>query len=109
MGVWQGIYDPNDRIEILSGSKARVTALLGQPIEAWYRIAPAMTEMGQVMADAERALARFEMVDVEYTRDKKAGTLTFVSQTRGRRVLEWDRTDLMDDPAWSLRTYLYQK
>lgn len=107
-GIWLGIYDKNDRIEILSADKARVKALFGKPIDAWVNRNPAASGFGQEIRDAENALATFEMVDVTYRYDKENDALVFKSETRGSRTLEYIGGDMMDDKR-TLRSYLLQK
>jgi hypothetical protein len=108
-GTWLGISDKNDRIEILSGDKARVTALFGQPIDAWVNRNPAASGFGQEIRDAENALATFEMVDVTYTYDKENEALVFESEARGSRTLWYIGGDMMDDKRSTTRSYLLQK
>ncbi len=108
-GVWLNIYDKNDRIEILSPSRAKVTALLGQGIDAWTKTTPAQSDFGQQIQDAEKALARYEQIEVSYVVDAKNDLVTFTSDVRGSRTLGWNGSDMMDDKNWSMRAYLRQK
>lgn len=107
-GVWLGIYDKNDRIEILSGDEARVMALFGKPIDVWVNKNKATSEFWQQMQDAENALATYEMIDVTYKYDKKNETLIFKSETRGSRTLWYIGGDMMDEKG-TMRSYLLQK
>lgn len=107
-GIWLGIYDKNDRIEILSADKARVMALFGKPIDVWVNRSPAASDFGQEIRDAENALATFEMVDVTYSYDKENDALVFESETRGSRRLEYIGGDMMDEKG-TMRSYLLQK
>lgn len=107
-GVWLGIYDKNDRIEILSGNEARVMALFGKPIDVWVNKNKAASEFGQLIRDAENALATYEMVDVTYKYDKKNETLIFKSENRGSRTLWYIGGDMMDEKG-TMRGYLLQK
>lgn len=108
-GSWISIYEPHDRIEILGGGTARLTALRGQTLDVWYPIAPAQTELGKQFDEARRALAQFDMVDTAYEVNRKSGTVIFRSDTRGSRTLALAGDDMLDDPDWALRTYLWQK
>ena len=107
-GVWLGIYDKNDRIEILSGDEAKVMALFGKPIDVWVNNNKATSEFWQQMQDAENALATYEMVDVTYKYDKKNEALIFKSETRGSRTLWYIGGDMMDEKG-TMRSYLLQK
>lgn len=107
-GIWLGIYDKNDRIEILSADKAKVMALFGKPIDVWLNRNPAASDFGQGIRDAENALATFEMVDVTYRYDKENDSLVFESETRGSRTLEYIGGDMMDEKG-TMRSYLLQK
>lgn len=106
-GDWIGIYDKDDRIEILGGGRARVTALRGKPLDAWIKTAPAATDLGRQFDEAERALAQFEMVEVRYSVDGAA--VTFTSDTRGSRVLRRGGDDVLIDESSALREYLWQR
>jgi hypothetical protein len=106
-GSWVGVYDKEDRIEILGGGRARVTALRGKPLDAWIKTAPALTDLGRQFDEAERALAQFEQVEVRYSVD--GATVTFTSETRGSRVLKRGGDDMLIDESSALRDYLWQK
>ena len=108
-GSWVGIYDPEDRIEILGGGKARITKLRGEGIEVWYPLAPAQTDLGRQFDEARRALAQYDRIEVTYAVDRSAGTVTFTSDTFGSRTLRLEGDDMLQDEGQALRTYLWQK
>lgn len=108
-GVWKGVYDPEDRIEILSSTRARVTALRGERIDIWLDTSPGVDEFNRQIKAARRALAQLEMVDVAYDYDARRNMLVFTSEARGSRELSYNRTDIIDDPGSALRAYLLQK
>tara|TARA_R110002096_G_scaffold26689_4_gene82214 strand:- start:11 stop:382 length:372 start_codon:yes stop_codon:yes gene_type:complete len=108
-GVWLNMYDKDDRIVVTSSTEAKVTALFGQPLDAWLQTTPSQSNFGQQIADAKRALAVFELVNVTYTVNSETGEVTFSSDTRGSRTVVFNGGDMMDDPRFTMRGYLLQK
>lgn len=108
-GLWLNINDTDDRIEVLSKSTARITALFGQPIDRWHPTGAQQSEAGRVIAEAQRQLAQYETVDVEYEYVEANDTLTFRAAERGSRPMFYARSDMMFDRLVNDRTFLLQK
>lgn len=102
VGTYQSTSDAKDRIELQSGGKARVAALVGRPIDVWESGTAAPGVAGELQA-ARRATASVEAVDATYE-VISPGTIKIEAAGRGTRILTIDvEAGILRSPG---RTYL---
>lgn len=88
VGMYQSTSDPEDRIELLRGGKARVVAIVGQGIDVWEH-GTARTGIGRELQEARRANRTVETVDATY-KVLSPGTLQIQAPNRGSRILQFN-------------------
>lgn len=103
-GTYINQSDPQDRIEFVSGSTAKITAIKGQNLDVWDYGGRAMTPTGKQFQDARRAMTNFETVEVEYETDDD-GTIHFTAPGRGSRTVKVEN-DGMQLTSFGNRRYL---
>jgi hypothetical protein len=96
VGYYANIGDSRDVIEIMSGGKAKLTALAGQRLDVWER-GRAQTELGLAMQNARRAMERLELVDATYEFMSER-SIRFSAPGRGTRLMTIDpQSEALED------------
>ena len=89
-GYYVNTADAKDIIEIMTGGKAKVTALMGQRIDVWDYGGRARTGVGRAMQDARASVARYETVEVTYELPEEGDALMFKADGRGQRQVRYN-------------------